>query len=147
MIDKTLDKVAAAIRRRDEMVDTLRPKIHEFLGELMHGMIQRGIARLALQIADEDGVRRYFVTITPLEKFDHLYQVKVSKNKAQTQPLLVAEIFDDAQPALRGITRPLHTDDVAELYTFGADFQNEESHARTEITADAVAILMKPRAH
>lgn len=37
MIDRTLDQVAAAIRRRDEMVTTLRPRIYEFLGELVAG--------------------------------------------------------------------------------------------------------------
>ena len=50
MIDHTLDQVAAAIRRRDEMVTTLRPHIYDFLGDLVAGMIARDIYQLAMQI-------------------------------------------------------------------------------------------------
>ena len=64
-----------------------------------------------------------------------------------TKPLLVAEIFGDSPGELRGITQPLAADDVAELYTFIADLQNDEAHLRTEVTADAIAVLMKPRSH
>ncbi len=147
MLDHTLDQVAAAARRRDEMVTTLRPKIHEFLGHLFAGMIERHLPRLALQIADEDGVRRYHFSQQKVDKFEGVYQVRVSKKAGPTPPLLQAEIFADAPPGLRGVTRPLEEDEVAPLYTFIADFGNEEAHARTEVTADAVAVLMKPRAH
>jgi hypothetical protein len=147
MIDHTLDQVAAAIRRRDEMVTTLRPRIYAFLGELVTGMIARDIFRLALQVADEDGVRRYFVSVQAVEKFDNLFRVRLGKTQALAQPLLAAEVFRDAPDGLRGITKPLDPDDVAELYTFIADLGNEEAHARMEVTADAVAVLMKPRAH
>jgi len=36
---------------------------------------------------------------------------------------------------------------VAELYTFIADLKNDEAHAQMEVTADAVAVVLKPRAH
>jgi hypothetical protein len=147
MIDHTLDQVAAAIRRRDEMVTTLRPRIYTFLGELVAGMIAREIYRLAVQVADEDGVRRYFFGLQAVEKFESLFRVRVGKTQSLAQPLLVAEVFRDAPPGLRGITKPLDPDDVAELYTFIADLKNEEAHARMEVTADAVAVLLKPRAH
>jgi hypothetical protein len=147
MLDHTLDQVAAAVRRRDEMVATLRPKIHEFLGQLFRGMIQRELGRLVLQIADEDGVRRYFLDCSPVERFDRLYRVRLAKKPTLTPPLLSAEVFADAAGGLQGVTRALDVEEVAELYTFLSDFQNEEAHARTEVTADAVAVLMKPRAH
>lgn len=147
MIDHTLDQVAAAVRRRDELATTLKPRIHEFLGQLFTGMIQRGLGQLALQIADEDGIRRYYVSVGQVPKFEGLYQVRLGKKAALAQPLLSAEIFEDTPGGLRGITKPLDPDDIAELYTFIADFQNTEAHARMEVTAQAVAILMKPRAH
>lgn len=147
MIDHTLDQVAAAIRRRDEMVTTLRPRIYEFVAELVTGMIDREIFRLAVQVADEDGVRRYFLAIQPVEKFESLFRVRLGKTQSLAQPLLTAEVFRDAPTGLRGITKPLDPDDVAELYTFIADLQNSEAHARMEVTADAVAVLLKPRVH
>ncbi len=147
MIDHTLDQVAAAIRRRDEMVTTLRPRIYEFVAELVSGMISREIFRLAVQVADEDGVRRYFFGLQAVEKFESLYRIRVGKTQTLAQPLLVAEVFRDAPSGLRGITKPLDPDDVAELYTFISDLKNDEAHHRMEVTADAVAVLMKPRAH
>jgi len=147
MIDHTLDQVAAAIRRRDEMVSTLRPRIYDFLGDLVAGMITRDIFRLSVQVADEDGVRRYFFGLQAVEKFESLYRVRVGKTQSLSQPLLVAEVFRDAPTGLRGITKPLDPDDVAELYTFIADLNNDEAHAQMEVTADAVAVLLKPRAH
>lgn len=110
-------------------------------------MIRRNLSRLALQIADEDGVRRYYLDCRPVERFEGLYHVRLSKKPGFSTPLLQAEVFADAPPGLRGVTHPLSVDEVAELYTFIADFQNEEAHARTEVTADAVAVLMKPRVH
>lgn len=147
MIDHTLDQVAAANRRRDELVTTLRPRIYDFLGELVAGMIARDIFRLAMQITDEDGVRRYFFGLVAVEKFESLFRVRVGKTQSLAQPLLMAEVFRDAPSGLRGITKPLDPDDVAELYTFIADLKNEEAHSRMEVTADAVAVLLKPRAH
>ncbi|MFH2009980.1 MAG: hypothetical protein ABI333_25515 [bacterium] len=147
MIEHTLDQVAAAIRRRDEMVTTLRPRIYEFLGTLFAGMIEREISKLAAQIGDEDGIRRYFFGVQPVEKFERLYRVRIAKAESMSKPLLTAEIFGDSPGELRGITQPLASDDVAELYTFIADLQNDEAHARMEVTADAVAVLMKPRSH
>lgn len=145
MLDKILDQAAAAARRRDELVGTLKPRIHELLGKLFDGMIARDLPRLTLQIADEDGVRRFALSVARLEKFEGLYQVRIGRKSLVTPPLLQAEMFAGAP--LRGITKPLEDDDVAELYTFLADLQNEEGHAQLEITADAVAILLKPRAH
>lgn len=71
----------------------------------------------------------------------------MGKTQSLAQPLLVAEVFRDAPSGLRGITKPLDPDDVAELYTFIADLRNDEAHAQMEVTADAVAVLLKHRAH
>jgi hypothetical protein len=110
-------------------------------------MISREISRLAVQVTDEDGVRRYFFGLQAVEKFDRLFRIRVGKTQSLAQPLLVAEVFGDAPSGLRGITKALDPDDVAELYTFVADLKNDESHARMEVTADGVAVLLKPRAH
>jgi hypothetical protein len=147
MLDHLLDQVAAALRRQDEMVTTLRPRILDQLGELFQGMIRRGIGHLSLQVADEDGIRRYHFSAVPVERFESLYRVRVGKTPSLVPPLIAAEIFAEASPTLRGCVKPLETDDVAELYTFLADFRNPEAHARVEVTADAVAVLLKPRAH
>jgi hypothetical protein len=147
MFDHLLDQVAAAIRRQDEMVTTLRPRLLEQVGELFQGMIRRQIGHLHLQVADEDGIRRYHLSATPVERFESLFRVRVGKTPTFVPLLLAAEIFADAAPALRGFVKPLETDDVAELYTFLSDFRNTEAHARVEVTADAVAVLLKPRAH
>lgn len=147
MFDHVLDQVAAAIRRRDEMVTTLRPRLMEYLGEIFQGMIRRQIDHLTLQLADEDGIRRYFLATAPVEKFESLFRVRLGRTPTLTPPLLAAEIFADGPAGLRGFVKPLETDDVAELYTFLTDFRNPEVHARVEVTADAVAILLKPRAN
>ena len=147
MLDHTLDQVAAAIRRRDELSATLRPKIFDSLTTLFSGMIHRQIPRLVVQIADEDGLRRYYFQTQPVEKFESLHRVRVAKSASMAQPLLVAEIFAQQTQGLRGISKPLDPDEVPELFTFLADWQNEEAHARTEVTADTVVLLLKPRSH
>lgn len=147
MLEHTLDQVAAALRRRDDLAATLRPKIHEILTTLFAGMIQRQISRLAVQIADEDGLRRYHFQTQPVERFASLHRVRVARSATMAQPLLVAEIFNEQTPGLRGVAKSLDPDEVAELYTFLTDWQNEDAHARLEVTADQVVVLLKPRSH
>jgi hypothetical protein len=147
MIDHVLDQVAAAVRRRDEMVSTLRPRLLEILGEIFQGLVLRQLPALTIQVADEDGIRRYCFLVAPVERFESLYRVKVTKNTPLTPPLFVAELFRDGPPALRSFVKPLDPDDVADLYTFLSDLRAEDGHARLEVTPDAVAVLLKPRAH
>ena len=40
-------------------------------------MIRRQIDHLTLQLADEDGIRRFFLALAPVEKFESLYRVRV----------------------------------------------------------------------
>ena len=109
-------------------------------------MVKRDIGQLGVQVADEDGVRRYFFSVQAMEKFQSLYRVKVSKAPSMTQPLLVAEVFGDSPGGLIefALERTVNGE-AADLRSTIAELANVDvkdvRQAAKRVTLDTVYLL------
>ena len=146
---KTLfEKVAEARRVRDTNVEELRPRLMKGLEEFLGHMAEFGFDHLRVRLADENGLRQFFVRFENVEPHPGLHRVRLSWKGFTATPFMVTEMYEVEEGVkLGGTTHPIKPDDAVELWSLIDDLSHPERHAKVEASADSFSILLKAWAH